>query len=73
VFELLISLGLSEEESTNFVTFWIHEWSNESSWLVHVVSEESLNELYPLKITPQPSEIKRFYLLFGKDISQISL
>jgi NAD(P)H-hydrate repair Nnr-like enzyme with NAD(P)H-hydrate dehydratase domain len=40
---------------------------------VHVVAEEVVNKLYPLIVTPKPYEVKRFYLLFGKDIGNIPL
>lgn len=44
VFELLLQMGLSEEESTNFVTFWIHEWTKETSWLVHIADQNTIDE-----------------------------
>jgi hypothetical protein len=58
-------LGLSETEACNFVTYWVSSWQKHSYWLVHILNEEVINKLFPLRITPIPKEVKRIYLLFG--------
>ena len=63
--EKLNQLGFNATEKTDFITFWAPLMEQNDKNFVQFLVDENYNTISTMKITPQPENIRRVYLLFS--------
>lgn len=62
--EKLTAMGLSDQEKTDFITFWGPRMSQSEQGFAHFLFNKDYEQIADLSITPAPQEIFRVYLLW---------
>ena len=60
--EKLIQLGLNEEESAEFMDFWVPKMQAKPYYFVTFVDQAVFDSLAPLKVTPRPDTVIRVFM-----------
>ena len=63
--EKLGSMGFTEREQTDFITYWLPRLSANEYNRIEFLTGEAVDELMSLKIDPEPQNILRVYMLFA--------
>jgi hypothetical protein len=58
----LIVHGLYPREAKAMVESWRDSWFEHGTRLLYIVSEDAVNAMLPLRIDPQPAEVKRVFV-----------
>ncbi len=62
--EKLAILGLNEHEAEEFIIYWLPRLEKNDSNFIHFATEDELNEIVPIEITPTPDTMIRVYMQF---------
>ena len=62
--DLLLKIGLNEQETNEFLDYWLNRLKDYKYYKIFPVVNEQLDELVELKITPQPKTIFRILFFF---------
>ncbi len=62
--EILPKLGLNDNESSEFISYWMKSLPKAPYFFVGVVPQGNLEQIAPLEITPQPNKIIRITIYF---------
>ena len=60
--EKLAILGLNEREAEEFIVYWLPRLEKNNYYFIHFATEEELNEMIPIEITPKPDTMIRVYM-----------
>ncbi len=60
----LETIGLNHREQTDFITFWGPRLESKKYALIQFLIDQEYDNIATLKVSPQPSSVKRVYLLY---------
>ena len=62
----LTKIGLNARETEDFITFWVPQMQAHNRNYVHFIFNDEYNKYAKLNVTPQPDNILRVLMLWGK-------
>ena len=60
--KLLVTRGLYEKEARAMVESWRGSWFEQGTRLFYIVSNEAVDAIVPLQISPRPSQVSRVFV-----------
>lgn len=71
--EKLNQMGFNSKEQQDFITYWYPRMQNNESNYIHFLFNEEYNTYAPLKISPQPDQLFRVYMIWSDAGSRTDL
>lgn len=71
--EYVKELGLNEEESNEFISFWKEKLPKSPYYFVSHLNQETISKIYPLSINPTPDTLIRVEIYFKPLLEKISV
>jgi hypothetical protein len=62
----LAEMGLNENETTDFITFWVPQMMDSPYLFIQFLEDEKYASIAEIKISPEPENLKRIFMLFSK-------